>query len=389
MKTTKIVTLAAVPALALAAGCGSGSGIATSHLAAPVATSQAPAQNNAGYSAGPDDNSVAQTVRIGQPFDVTYSYSSGGSAAWRMTLQSVKCGGSAFDPKIIASYYTSQGQSVVMPKPDPGKEFCLVKFSVTNEAHANDVWSVQQEATLNVGQDAYSDESITGPGTDAMSAYNASQPNSQYGLDPHATGPAWGVFEIPAGSQPTSVSVADDTALQTINGPSLQVLITLASAPAPPASAPPASAPVSYPASQDPATHPASPATPAGYLGNIFGGGTGNPCNFASGYHLGVCNPTGESQSQYIANPGGPAPGTPTNSQGCYYVKMGEGYCPSTGKYIPMHNPSQPSPPPAAPSNTGDPSNGSGTGAACTTVAGYYQAGLPGHEDSSGFCVAN
>lgn len=82
-----------------------------------------------------------------------------------------------------------------------------------------------------------------------------------------------------------------------------------------------------------------TPVPPPGYLGNIAGGGTGNPCNFASGYQYGVCNPTGETQQQYITNPGGPAPGTPTNSQGCYYVRMGEGYCPSTGQDVPMQDP--------------------------------------------------
>src|ERR1700689_3540301 len=54
------------------------------------------------------------------------------------------------------------------------------------------------------------------------------------------------------------------------------------------------------------ATPSAAPA--AGYLGDIFGGGAGNPCNFASGYQLGVCNPTGETEQQYIDNPGAPAP---------------------------------------------------------------------------------
>jgi hypothetical protein len=43
-----------------------------------------------------------------------------------------------------------------------------------------------------------------------------------------------------------------------------------------------------------------------------------------------------------------------------------------------------------APSNgsgEGEPTAGTGTGAACTTVPGYSQGGLPGHEDSNGFCV--
>jgi hypothetical protein len=101
--------------------------------------------------------------------------------------------------------------------------------------------------------------------------------------------------------------------------------------PAPPATTPPAA---TTPATSAPTAAPAP-----GYLGDIFGGGTGNPCNFASGYQLGVCNPTGQTEQEYIDNPGGTAPGTATNSQGCYYVRMGEGYCPSTGQTIPMQDP--------------------------------------------------
>ena len=93
------------------------------------------------------------------------------------------------------------------------------------------------------------------------------------------------------------------------------------------------------PAASTPAPAPPAAAPSAGYLGDLFGGGTGNPCNFASGYQLGDCNPTGETEQQYIDNPGGPAPGTSTNAQGCYYVRMGEGYCPSTNTYIPMQDP--------------------------------------------------
>jgi hypothetical protein len=110
---------------------------------------------------------------------------------------------------------------------------------------------------------------------------------------------------------------------------------TVTQAPRPVASTPVASAPV---ASTSPPATPAAAAS-AGYLGNLFGGGTGNPCNFASGYQLGDCNPTGETEQQYIHDPGGPAPGTSTNAQGCYYVKMDEGYCPDTGQYIPMKDP--------------------------------------------------
>jgi hypothetical protein len=107
-----------------------------------------------------------------------------------------------------------------------------------------------------------------------------------------------------------------------------------ATKPARKAPTPAASTPPPAPAASTPASAPAP-----GYLGDIFGGGTGNPCNFASGYQLGDCNPTGETEQQYIDNPGGAAPGTSTSNQGCYYVKMGEGYCPSTGQYVPMQDP--------------------------------------------------
>jgi hypothetical protein len=112
-----------------------------------------------------------------------------------------------------------------------------------------------------------------------------------------------------------------------------------------PASTKPAPAPVATStqpvAPAAPTSAPAAAASPtaAGYLGDLFGGGTGNPCNFASGYQFGDCNPEGQTEQEYIDNPGGPAPGTSTNAQGCYYVKMGEGYCPSTGTYTPMADP--------------------------------------------------
>jgi hypothetical protein len=88
-----------------------------------------------------------------------------------------------------------------------------------------------------------------------------------------------------------------------------------ATQPPSPAASTPAPAPAASTPSPAPATSTPAAATPPGYLGDIFGGGTGNPCNFASGYQIGDCNPTGETEQQYIDNPGGPAPGTSTNAQ--------------------------------------------------------------------------
>jgi hypothetical protein len=138
------------------------------------------------------------------------------------------------------------------------------------------------------------------------------------------------------------------------------------------------------PAASKPAPAPAATtAAPApGYLGDIFGGGTGNPCNFASGYQAGDCNPEGETEQQYIANPGGPAPSTTTNAQGCYYVKMGEGYCPSTGTYVPMQDPNQPaasSAPSQAPNGSGNCADEIDDGAADPSCPAYSQPGGSGY----------
>jgi hypothetical protein len=139
-------------------------------------------------------------------------------------------------------------------------------------------------------------------------------------------------------SSHTATAKPVPAAIKTVK-PRPTVTKTVTQAPTPAATTPAASTPVATTPAPAPTTSAPSSAPAAGYLGDIFGGGTGNPCNFASGYQFGVCNPTGETEQQYIDNPGGPAPGTSTNSQGCYYVRMGEGYCPSTGQDVPMQDP--------------------------------------------------
>jgi hypothetical protein len=136
-------------------------------------------------------------------------------------------------------------------------------------------------------------------------------------------------------STPTRAATVKPTpaAIKSVQ-PKPTVTKTITQTPAPAAATPTPAASAPAPAASRPASAPAP-----GYLGDIFGGGAGNPCNFATGYQFGDCNPTGDTEQQYIENPGAPAPGTSTNAQGCYYVRMGEGYCPSTNTYIPMQDP--------------------------------------------------
>jgi hypothetical protein len=93
-----------------------------------------------------------KTVREGQPFTVTYQYSTGGTTTWKIALDSIACGsGSIFDPKILTAYYSGEGQPTVIPQPAAGQKFCLVKFAVTNEGDHNDNWQASLDATVNVG----------------------------------------------------------------------------------------------------------------------------------------------------------------------------------------------------------------------------------------------
>lgn len=176
-------------------------------------------------STGPGDVPVARTVRAGQPFEVSYDYADGGTAKWDLMLSKISCGGpDIFDRKILAAHDAS------VPQPEPGMQFCLVKFNITNEGNSNDVWTANT-ASVNVGMRAYASSNITGPLADAESAYNYyADPSSQageFGLNPGVNGVSWAVFEIPAGATATSVSVPIGTSLQPIGGGADQILIEL------------------------------------------------------------------------------------------------------------------------------------------------------------------
>jgi hypothetical protein len=317
----------AAASVGIAAGCSSGTttvhpAAASSTPASPPASTSCPGIN----CTSPSSSATAPlTGPVGTTFTVPDYGQSGIDGTYKITLQQV-AEPARLDPR---------GATLT-----------------TGASHAAALKFLIQEVTGTSSFDASYGVQATGSDGEVFSAGGtAIDPN--FYLSSSATnlmagehGTWWGEVDLPAGVHVKAVRYLDETVYtpQDALNPVTWTVPVAATHAAQPASQPGQSqAPAaSQPASQAPATQPAAPATPAGYLGNVFGGGTGNPCNFASGYQLGACNPTGETQSQYIANPGGPAPGTSTNSQGCYYVKMGEGYCPSTGKYIPMQDPNQP-----------------------------------------------
>jgi hypothetical protein len=220
-----------IAALTLA-GCGTAATNSSTSNPSTSPASAAPA--SPASQAGPGGLPVTQTVREGQPFTVTYQFSTGGSATWKISLDSARCGtGAIFDPGIMAAYAASIGDTLAVPQPHAGMQFCLVKFSGVNESTSQQNWQASLEATLNVGMNAYTDtaeqdptDHVTGTGWDAQNAYqDYAQPqgeDSDFGINPGVSAVSWAVFEVPQAAKVTSVS-AQASAYTT--GP--QVVITL------------------------------------------------------------------------------------------------------------------------------------------------------------------
>ena len=210
------LTLAACSSSSSSSSSSSGSGTSAATSAATSPTRAA----SPSVQAGPGGLPVARTVNESQPFTVTYDYSTGSTARWRITFDGLTCGsGAIFDPKVLAASAASMGEQPTVPRPQAaGLKFCLLKFSVVNESDSNQNWQVSDEATVNEGQDAYTDtasqdptDNTTGTGWDAEQAYiQEAQPHadtSDFGLQPGASGVSWAVYEIPTGAKVTSVSV--------------------------------------------------------------------------------------------------------------------------------------------------------------------------------------
>jgi hypothetical protein len=188
---------------AAAAGCGSGTG---KGAAALTASSSPSAQ---GASDGPGGIPIIQTTREGQRFQLSYQ-ENGVPTTWQVTLDRVTCGGGEiFSSKVLVADAASAGEVATTPKPAPRGQFCLAKFSVTNNSDSNQPWSAD-EATVNIEMDANQSD-MTGSGYDAEQAYTQeAQPSyqtSDFGLNPRTSGVSWAVYQIPAGTHPTSVSI--------------------------------------------------------------------------------------------------------------------------------------------------------------------------------------
>lgn len=127
-------------ALAACGSSGSGHGPASPATAPAAVTPAAPAPVS---TTGPGDVPVVQTVREHQPFTLSYQENNL-PTQWRVTLDSIACGTAPFSPAVIRADETSTGQSYAMPTAPAGQQFCLIKFSVTNESHSNQPWGATE-----------------------------------------------------------------------------------------------------------------------------------------------------------------------------------------------------------------------------------------------------
>jgi hypothetical protein len=157
---------------------------------------------------------VSSTVREHQAFTVklVYAQGFGPPGQWRITLDRVACGPAPFRPAIIGWDEASMGQPYSMPAPSPGMKFCLVKFSAANLSTNNQNWQAAQDATLNVGQDAYAAYLAPGMSEDPAQAYqnwadHHGVADTAFSVNPRISGVDYAVYEIPSSTRPTSVSV--------------------------------------------------------------------------------------------------------------------------------------------------------------------------------------
>ncbi|QNS05994.1 DUF4352 domain-containing protein [Streptomyces xanthii] len=213
---TLIAAGATLGALALA-GCSNGSDADSGASASPAS-----AASSEGADAGaPPGAEILGITREGEPFKVTVTFSDGSQPAeFRITVDGVTCDDS-LDPKVLAYAADSVGASATeSPVPESGKQFCVVLMNVENVGKSRQSWDAGGTVGLNVRDTQYTETQQEAEYALDYAQYANSQgrPGATFGLNPGSHGPAYGVFEIPAGDEPTSLWVTSGTAITTIDG---------------------------------------------------------------------------------------------------------------------------------------------------------------------------
>ncbi|WP_097865610.1 DUF4352 domain-containing protein [Streptomyces sp. rh34] len=205
----------AVALLTLTACSSASTGTASSPgSAVPAAATSSPDDG------APPGAEILGRPRTGEPFKLTITYSDTPKLdEFEVTVDEVRCG-DPLDPKVLAHASDFVTEPTPAPTPEEGKQYCVVTMEVLNVGKSEADWSADGATTLNVGDIAYSptesDNELASHYAQYWSDQGKADPSA--GINPGSKGPMHGVFQIPAADRPTTVWVASDHLLETIDG---------------------------------------------------------------------------------------------------------------------------------------------------------------------------
>lgn len=144
-------------------------------------------------------------------------------------MRSVVCG-KPLDPAVMAHAADSVGAPTASPAPEAGKQFCVLTMDAVNKGKSMAVWNADNTVSLNVADTRYTQSQEDSAYASDYAQYwnDKGQTAPTFGINPGSKGPVHGVFQIPAGENPTSLWVTSGTAITTIDGvePGYLVLLT-------------------------------------------------------------------------------------------------------------------------------------------------------------------
>lgn len=179
------------------------------------------AADDSGRPGVPPGAEVLGTHRLGEPFTVTVMASDtvDDPNRWQFTVRSVVCG-KPLDPAVMAYAADSVGAPTATPKPETGKDFCVLTMQAKNVGKSMDSWDADSTVSLNVADTRYTETSRDAVYASDYAQYwnSKGQTAPTFGINPGSTGPVHGVFQIPSGEKPDSLWVTSSTAITTIDG---------------------------------------------------------------------------------------------------------------------------------------------------------------------------
>lgn len=153
-------------------------------------------------SAGGGGKADKPVAAVGQPFDLLID-NIDEKAAFKVTTENVQVGAPLDEA-------TRKAFPDMPANPQAGRQWVVVKFSVTNTGDKQAFWT-PNAATVDVGAKNYA---MDDPSKTVTNEYNSfllnggQTPTSAFdGINPGITGTTYGVWQIPTGAKPTALTI--------------------------------------------------------------------------------------------------------------------------------------------------------------------------------------